>query len=163
MRIAMFEGYHGGLAQVAAPVLGYGYSRSYGALTSDQLSMADAAVAAVVRGRSAWEVWKPSIEEVRAMRGWLDDERVGLATFDLFIQKARDAMGTAEWEAFIARYAPTINAARAAYETATDRPIIPEPIVAGISSIATAGKWLVIGLVAYAVIQGLSKVPSARR
>jgi hypothetical protein len=120
----------------------------FGALSSEQLRMADDAVASAERGRAIYEVWKPSIDEIKTMRGWLTDPRVGDATFNVFLEKARSAMGDAEWDTFISRWAPQINQARAAYDNATRTPF-DNPL----AMLGSVGKWAVIGLVAYATIQ----------
>lgn len=144
MRIAMFQGYGG--------------SAGFGALTDTQLSMADDAVEAAKRGRSAWEVWKPSIDEIVAMRAWLGDPRVDEATFNVFLQKCRDAMGASEWNTFIAKWAPQVNTASQAYDTATQRIDIGDALSKPVGALASAGKWIVIGLVAYAAIRALGVI-----
>ena len=161
MRVAMFEGY--GSPSGQGPTVHVRLRRrifatgAFGALSPSQLEMADDALAAAERGRSWYEVWAPSIDELKAMRGWLGDERVGLATFNVYLQKARDAMGTSEWDAFIGRWPSQVTAAQEAYDTATERPIVP-PFL---DPFASAGKWIVVGLVAYAAIRIVAKVPDA--
>jgi len=153
VRVAMFEGYDDlGVALVARSRRLSGF----GALTASQLRMADDAVAAAERGRGVIEFWKPSIDEIKAMRGWLGDPRVGDATFNVFLEKAHSAMGDSEWSAFISKWATQVNAAKAAYEKAT------EPRFDPFGSIASAGKWVVIGLVAYAAIRAMGYFPSKR-
>lgn len=156
MRVAMFEGYRGpGDGQ--AIVVRRRRLAGFGALTAAQLSMADDAVAAAERGRSVWEIWKPSLEEIRAMRGWLGDSRVGEATLNVFLEKAHSAMGDAEWNAFLSKWAGYVNASRTAYDNATQI-TLPNPF----PKIGSAGKWIVIGLVAYAAIRAMGYFPPSR-